>query len=788
MKRLSAFRCIFRTAMLLLCSQPSSLLAKPPTPVVVGAFPNEVRQQFTTVDGQSLDGIRSTAVDSAGRVVVGTTTGLYWLDGTTWIRHDAIEGDVAALSQQDDHLLAISGTGVFRIDGARATLIARIPRDLIPAGSITSLASSDAIWIGTTRGLFRLIDQQVTFVEDLFPSSVSNKAVYQIATAKDRRVALATQAGLFVLQQDGRPPGWQRILPRDGNQSWAPIEVRGVAFDQDDRLWFASPQGVGWHTKKGWKLLTGNEGLPFNDFTTMAAGERGVVWFGTTQGAIRFDGSYWTYRNGRRWMPEGPIRSISVTREGHAWFGTDAGIELLERRSITLAEKAKYFEDEIDRYHRRTPFGFVMYVGLKSPGQKETAQQRDNDNDGLWTSMYGAGECFAYAATKSSLAKQRATRAFEAIAFLSEVTQGGLHPAPPGFPARSILPTSGEDPNAVRSTPDKDRRRQTEVDPLWKIMNPRWPTSADGKWYWKSDTSSDELDGHFFLYACYYDLVAETEQEKQAVRDVVRRITDHLIDHDFNLVDHDGKPTRWAYFGPDRLNGPISWARGLNSLSILSYLKTAQHIVGDERYAQAYRMLIDEHQYATNTMWPKTHNGPGSGNQSDDEMAFMCYYNLLKYEQDPELRAVYLFSLLRYWRLEEPESCPLFNFIYAASFRADELNRRYGVDRFEVPQSCLADAVDTLQRIPLDRMRWGFKNSHRIDVVPLGHRAWGGVKRGHLRNGKVLPVDERDVVHWNFNPWTLDDAGGASEMSDGTAFLLPYYMGLHHGFIVESTE
>ncbi|MCJ7638688.1 MAG: hypothetical protein MUO70_02185, partial [Euryarchaeota archaeon] len=33
----------------------------------------------------------------------------------------------------------------------------------------------------------------------------------------------------------------------------------------------------------------------------------------------------------------------------------------------------------------------------------------DSDNDGLWTSMYGAGECFAYAATKDPKAKERAT-------------------------------------------------------------------------------------------------------------------------------------------------------------------------------------------------------------------------------------------------------------------------------------------------------------------------------------------------------------------------------------------
>ena len=151
---------------------------------------------------------------------------------------------------------------------------------------------------------------------------------------------------------------------------------------------------------------------------------------------------------------------------------------------MTLAEKAKFFEDEIDRYHRRTEYGYVMAVVMRNPGDKSQTQQRDSDNDGLWTSMYGAGECFAYGATKDPLAEQRAKEAFEALRFLSVVTQGGEHPAPRGFPARAILPTSGPDPN-VRDSRERDVRRQAEQDHLWKIMSPRWPKSADGKWYWK---------------------------------------------------------------------------------------------------------------------------------------------------------------------------------------------------------------------------------------------------------------------------------------------------------------
>ena len=127
-----------------------------------------------------------------------------------------------------------------------------------------------------------------------------------------------------------------------------------------------------------------------------------------------------------------------------------------------------------------------------------------------------------------------------------------------GFPARVLIPIDWHEP-VNEQYGDAYNRRKREGDPFWKLITPRFVTSEDGKYLWKNDTSSDELAGHYFFYAIYHDLVAGTEEEKEPVREVVRDITDHLIRNDFNLVDHDGKPTRWARFGPDFLNTVQGW-------------------------------------------------------------------------------------------------------------------------------------------------------------------------------------------------------------------------------------
>ena len=444
--------------------------------------------------------------------------------------------------------------------------------------------------------------------------------------------------------------------------------MRGVAFDSKDRLWFASAQGVGCEADE-WHLYTGADGLPYNDFTTLAAGENGTVWFGTRMGAIRYDGKDWEYRQGRRWLPHDEVRSIAVNGNGDAWFATAAGVGVIERRPMTLAEKAKFFEDEIDKRHRRTPYGYISYVYLKHPGDTSEWEPHDSDNDGLWTAMYGAGECFAYAATKDPLAKQRAKAAFEALRFLRVVTQGGaasgaprvLSPAPSCPPA--VLTRTG------RTAPSGMNESAPPRTPCGRSSRPAGPFPPTASGTGKPTPARTNWMGTSFSTGSTTTWSRTRKKNAHRVREHVAAVAGHLIDHNFQLVDHDGQPTRWGIFNPENLNHNFNWRaeRGGNSLSILAYLKVAAHITGDPRFAAAARWLIQQHAYAANILIPKADTGPGSGNQSDDEMIFMNYYNLIRYETDPVLRETYALALYRQWQWERPELNPFFDFIYAAS-------------------------------------------------------------------------------------------------------------------------
>ncbi len=613
---------------------------------------------------------------------------------------------------------------------------------------ITAIAGSPTgqLWIGTKEGLYC---QDETGWEQISSHAVralcfdgkgnawttdghtiwgpdSNEMEFAIRDMLfvDEQLWLATDEGLYAeerlwTQEDG-------LLSND---------VHALMFDGVGHLWIGTALGISLFDMQGtWYPLTGKNGLPYEEVHQIVNGSEGERWVGTGIGVACYTRGRWEYYAGKRWLPSDEVTAIAVESKGKVWIGTTEGLACIERRLYDFESKAAYFEQRIiDRHNRH---GFVTSCNLVNPGDVSNIVHHASDNDGLWTALYVAAESFCYAVTGSSEAKRRAQESLGALMALEEKTPLS------GFPARAIV-----------------RKGEEQVD----LSHGEWHESPDGEWFWKGDTSSDEIDGHLFAYGIYYDLVAD-EQEKQQISDVVGRIMGYIVDHDFLLIDVDGEPTRWGVWSPRYLNGPWKDQQGLNSLEILAHLKTAFHITGDPKFQDAYEYLIQEHHYALNTLDQKI-VPPGIVNHSDDELAFVAYYTLLLYEEDPDLRALYLLSLERQWQYERPEYCPLWNFIYGA------LSGNH----------CDTDqAILTLEQIPMDLITWTMRNSHRADIQQNPN-----IDRfEEIQSVVAIPADERPVMRWNGNPYRLDGGDGGHSEDDGTFYLIAYWLGRYHGLVI----
>ena len=478
--------------------------------------------------------------------------------------------------------------------------------------------------------------------------------------------------------------------------------------------------------------------LPVDGITVVAEERPGVLWFGAKRGAIRYDESTRgiQYFGGMRWLPDDQVTGIGFSTDGDAnliWIETPKGFSRISYRPMTYSEKTALFEERIRKRHFR--HGLTADSHLSRPGDLTSNRMASSDNDGLWTAMYVAAECFRYKETGSAEAREFAKLGMDAIIRLESIT--GIR----GFPARSF----------IRIGVDEQPR------------DGEWHTTADGQWKWKADTSSDEIVGHYFVYGLYYDLVAN-DAEKAVIRALVDRMTSHILDNDFQLIDVDGKRTRWGFWGPSViLEDPDE--TGLRALHMLSHLRVASHITGNPRYAAVYDDLVAKHNYHLLLRNQKI-NIPGRVNHSDDELAFLSYYPLLMYEKDEKLRAIYTESLERSWQVERPERSPLWNFIYAAGTGAREFD--------------LEPSMRTLEEIPLDLVSWTVTNSHRRDIVLDASSDRFGRRQSGLT---VLPYDELPMMKWNGSPYRLDGGNGGRSEDDGAYFLLPYWMGRYHDFI-----
>jgi hypothetical protein len=683
-------------------------------------------QLVRRTEGLPAEEIRAVAVTRDGVVLAAAGKILVRIDGEV----QKGPSHVTALFAPADGPRAFAGAsnGVWALSGGQWQLEQGSPAGVIafaaePNGLPWALAPT-GVWRRTTNWtLIHTLDEDTLEPHALLPRGPDD-------------VLLAAESGLFGLM--GKRRYWLGLEVHPGGL--LSPHARGLAWLGREHFLVATDKGLNISNgSRGWQSLTGAEGLPILDLTHVVAAPDGTVWLGSNDGLIRWHGGEWAYLASKRWLPDNRVTAIAPGAEGSVWVGTPKGLVHLHNQKITLAEKAAILQKNLEARDRR--HGYVTEMHLRAPGVVEGARQEVSDNDGLWTALYIASQSFRYAVTKSPEAKAQAWRSMQALLRLESIT--GLS----GFPARAICHTD-EPQFSMRSM----------------RSHPEWHASPVEKgWYWKGETSSDEIVGHYLGWYLFYELAADEDQRRR-VRTTCKRVTDHILDRGYYLVDRDGKPTTWGVWAPEKLNDDPKWweDRGLGSLEMLSHLKVAMHLVGEPRYERAYRDLIEKHHYALNTLKAKI----PAGVSHDDQLLFLAYYPLIQLEQDPGLRAIYTTSLKRTWDFERVEGSPLWNFIYGASTGGP----------------CdVSVAVKALREIPLDFIQWPMRNSHRADVQYRATQVGRGVE-GRTPVREPLPWTERPIHKWDKSPFTLD---GGSDMGEGdpTVWLLPYWMGRYHRLI-----
>lgn len=543
-------------------------------------------------------------------------------------------------------------------------------------------------------------------------------------------------------------------------------------------------------------------GLPTNNTQTLTAATFPVgapfLWIGTSHGIIRYDARAplnwprdrstaqeptvvhsgipirelpFRYFYGPRWQPsmnadpsngDNSVTSISSSSDGQTvWALSPKGLTAINSKYITLAEKAQHYQEILEARHIR--YGLMSDISLSRFGDLSTYEKVSSDNDGLWTSINLAAQTFRFATTGSSDAQKTAWTAFSGLNMLNNLT--GID----GLMGRSLLPVGSRIPGGT------------------------WHNSTvDPRFMWKGDTSSDEVTGHLFVYPIVMNLLAQNAEEKKRPTELFNNIVTYIVKNGFYLIDITGKPTSWGVWAPEKLNDVKFWydERGLNSLQILSFIKSAYDQSGNTFYLDAFNELVNKYDYDGNLINLKI-DTPDDNNFSDDELLFLPVHGWQFGEivgkkadksMDPKVAALeqmlnqaadaaFDLGVTRSWDIVKVYRPALWHFIYyTRHYLNGEIDDAY--------LNTMGDAMWYLWRYPWEQINWPFHNSNRQDTVRSPYNG----RNGDQEDTTAYPPDERNSHRWNADPFEMDGGSGKSEVDPG-AFLLPYWMGRFYGFI-----
>lgn len=657
---------------------------------------SESREWEPIISGNDRGPAYSVAVNSAGEVLLGTWNGLYIFSKNQLKKADNVIPPVSVIDALGSY--AMGPNGMWHYDGAKWNQQNyNLPRSLRDA-----IADNQGnLWVATDVGLYKC------------------------------------RNGKTKLYQD--------------TSQLISCYVKTVSLDQSGRIWAGVMGGVSVRDSSHLiKNLTPLQGIPSISINCIRRSNDGTMWVGTDVGVVRYspDGSH-SLLFSRRWLTDNKVTSIDFDKENTAWIGTANGVSAIKKQMMTLEEKEKNFYGQLMKRHIRPPWTCGV-LRLEIPGDTSSWRYSDDDNDGEYTGGYLAMESFRYAVTKDPDAKIKARKAFDFLRYLQTVT------GTDGFFARSIVPVSWTKVNDANRTYDEKQLADELVrDPRYKPVAERWRKSKDGKWLWKGDTSSDEMDGHMMGYFFYYEFAAD-EEEKSLIRNHVSRIMDYLIKNNYNFIDIDGTHTHWAVWSPDQLNRDPDWAseRSINSLELLAYLKFAGHITGNVKYEIEYQRLIKDEDYLENVSRLISKN-PAWQIYFDRTMEGYLFPILLRYETDPKLHEFYS-QLIDKWMAGQPAGENLINNLTYAIATGKTVN--------------VSQTIEFLRDAPLDLVDWPIDHTLREDV----HIVRSPILE-EIQISELPPASIRSTVRWDKNPWAAVQ-GDPSQEREPVFWLWPYWM------------
>lgn len=428
------------------------------------------------------------------------------------------------------------------------------------------------------------------------------------------------------------------------------------------------------------------------------------------------------------------------------------------RPTRDIEAKEQSYRDQLERFHAN-PDGLVDYAVpiepvfdavspiVPRPRIPPLPPYGRHSDVAHFTGIALAAESFRFATLRTPEAREAVATRLRGLELLEAVT--GV----PGLLARHASPEPVAD--------------GVPVDP-----GPKWQRAAAPyeSYVWRDDVSKDQLAGVAFglgvLLAVVDDPALHTRGSALAAR-----IVDHMRLNDMVVYDSDGEPTEYGNLNGYIFGVPI----GVNALISLALFKAAAVGTGDVRYEQAYAELVDEG-YPRAAQW--AHFAVfGFYKPTNDHMAWLGLYPLLRLERDPELLNAYRDAADALDDALGWEENAFYDASYASAYEGDV---QLSPQRRAAVQRARTGLLRSLEDFPERKVPLPVDLTDRPELA----RRWLNDLDGTPRAARAIPLYLRPIKTNMWSRPAADLIGNEREKGDelyvGYDFLLPYWMARYY--------
>ena len=438
----------------------------------------QFNKKFLTADsGIDIENVLSVAFDGETLYIAQPECLIEYKDGQI----KKISAKVSKLFSKGGTLYAAVGNSLAEIKNGKLKKIADFNAPVIDI----SIALDGSFWLVTETSLYLKNDKDFTAIVDVPDNTVCLAALDNKAKYGETVYIGCSEEGL--LSMKGKRRHWAEMTP--GMSGVLSNKINCISLDALGHLWVGSDNGLNIYDGRNY-WFNGNDfySVPDGSFNDMFFAADGKKYFATNTGIITLIEGKISYFSYGVWLMHPTVTKITVSDNGTIAAVTPRGISIITSKYMTLEEKAAHYDEMAVKYFTRNE-GYQVSRELRKYGDLDSGGLPNSDNDGLFTGLYCASQCFRYSVTGSEEAKENAKRAVNAMIKLTQVT------GKPGFTAR-----------ATRYSHEENFKTGNREE--WHICE----DNPDCEWL--GETSSDEMTGHYFAYGIYFDLVADDEEKK----------------------------------------------------------------------------------------------------------------------------------------------------------------------------------------------------------------------------------------------------------------------------------